>query len=79
MARDAHGGVFPTCGARTFGSMGGIRLTAPMVGIAATPDGNGYWEVAPDGGFFAFGDAAYVGSATGQIVGNSVVGITSKG
>ena len=35
---------------------------APVVGMAATPDGLGYWLVAADGGVFAFGDAAFVGS-----------------
>jgi hypothetical protein len=30
--------------------------------MAATPDGKGYWEVASDGGIFAFGDATFAGS-----------------
>jgi hypothetical protein len=42
--------------------MGGQALNKPVVGIAATPDGKGYWEVASDGGIFAFGDARYYGS-----------------
>ena len=33
-----------------------------MVGIAATPDGHGYWLAASDGGVFAFGDAPFDGS-----------------
>ena len=33
-----------------------------MVAMASTPDGGGYWEVASDGGIFAFGDAAFYGS-----------------
>ena len=37
-------------------------LRAPVVGIVGTPDGKGYWEVAPDGGIFAFGDAGFYGS-----------------
>jgi len=37
--------------------MGGQPLNKPIVGMAATPDGNGYWMVASDGGIFAFGDA----------------------
>jgi len=36
------------------------------VGIAATPDGHGYWEVASDGGIFTFGDADFYGSPPGQ-------------
>jgi hypothetical protein len=42
--------------------MGGKALNAPVVGIASTPSGKGYWEVASDGGVFAFGDALYHGS-----------------
>ena len=38
------------------------HLNKPIVGIAATPNGGGYWEVASDGGIFAFGDAAFYGS-----------------
>jgi hypothetical protein len=41
-------------------------LAAPVVGIASTPDGGGYWLVAADGGIFAFGTATFHGSATGQ-------------
>ena len=33
-----------------------------MLGIAATPDGKGYWLVGSDGGIFAFGDARYSGN-----------------
>ena len=43
------------------GSMGGRLLDAPVVGMAPTPDGGGYWLVASDGGVFAFGDATYGG------------------
>ena len=35
----------------------GLRLNAPVVGMAATPDGGGYWLVAADGGIFSYGDA----------------------
>jgi hypothetical protein len=34
------------------GSMGGTHLNQPIVGMASTPDGNGYWLVASDGGIF---------------------------
>ena len=40
------------------GSTGSLTLNKPIVGMAATPDGQGYWLVASDGGVFAFGDAA---------------------
>jgi hypothetical protein len=42
--------------------MGGKPLNQPVVGMAATPDGRGYWLVASDGGIFNFGDARFYGS-----------------
>ena len=47
------------------------------MGIAATPDGHGYWEVASDGGIFSFGDAAFYGSMGGKPLNQPVVGIAS--
>ncbi len=41
----------------------GLVLKAPVVDVAATPSGNGYWMVGADGGIFSFGDAPYYGSA----------------
>ncbi|HUY86557.1 MAG TPA: Ig domain-containing protein [Acidimicrobiales bacterium] len=49
-------------GAPTFGSMLGKQLTKPIVSMASTPDGKGYWMLGADGGIFAFGDAGYYGS-----------------
>jgi hypothetical protein len=46
--------------------MGGRHLNAPIVGIATTPNGKGYWLVASDGGVFAFGDARFFGSMGGH-------------
>jgi hypothetical protein len=57
--------------------MGGRPLNQPIVGMAATPDGGGYWEVAADGGIFAFGDAAFDGSDAGTAVGPGTVGIVA--
>jgi len=37
-------------------------LNQPIVGMAATPSGLGYWLVASDGGIFTFGDARFMGS-----------------
>lgn len=59
------GGVF-TYGAATFyGSTGGMRLNAAVLGMVPTPSGNGYWFVAHDGGVFSFGDAGFFGSTGG--------------
>jgi hypothetical protein len=38
------------------------NVNAPVVGIAATPTGRGYWIVCADGGVFAFGDAQFMGN-----------------
>jgi hypothetical protein len=59
------GGIFSFGAAAFHGSMGGIPLQRPVVGIVPTPSGNGYWLVASDGGVFAFGDAGYFGSIPG--------------
>ncbi len=37
----------------------------PVVTMAATPDGGGYWIVGQDGGVFAYGDASFEGSLPG--------------
>ena len=50
---------------------------APIVGIAGTPDGGGYWEAASDGGVFAFGDAGFYGSMGGKPLNAPVVGISA--
>ncbi len=52
-------------------------LNAPVVGMAATPDGRGYWEVASDGGIFTFGDAGFYGSTGGQHLNAPVVGMAA--
>ena len=56
--------------------MGGTTLNKPVVGMAATPDGKGYWEVASDGGVFSFGDASY-GSMGGTVLNKPVVGMAA--
>jgi peptidoglycan hydrolase-like amidase len=62
----SDGGVFSFGNAQFYGSTGGMRLNAPVVGMASAHDAGGYWEVATDGGVFSFGDAAFHGS-TGSI------------
>ncbi|MFC0081534.1 hypothetical protein ACFFRE_05150, partial [Aciditerrimonas ferrireducens] len=44
------------------GLTGPHPLAAPIVGIAPTPSGQGYWLVAQDGGVFTFGNAPYLGN-----------------
>jgi hypothetical protein len=59
--------------ARTTGS----GFNGVPVGMAATADGKGYWEVWSDGGVFAFGDAKYYGSMGGTRLAQKVIGITA--
>ena len=40
-----------------------MNLNQPIVGMARTPDGGGYWLVAQDAGVFTYGDAQFSGSA----------------
>src|SRR5664280_2947671 len=53
------------------------RLAAPMVTMAATPSGHGYWMVASDGGIFAFGDASFLGSMGGQPIADPIAAIVA--
>ena len=66
----AHGGA-PTFAA------GGMDLAQPLVGIAPTPSGAGYWLVAADGGVFSFGDAVFRGSVGGMRLNQPVVGMAA--
>ena len=57
--------------------MGGTVLNKPVVGMAATPTGKGYWFVAADGGIFSFGDAQFYGSMGGTVLYKPVVGMAA--
>jgi hypothetical protein len=70
------GGVF-AFDAPFFGSMGGRRLNAPIVGMTATPDGMGYWFVASDGGIFSYGDGKFFGSMGGKPLNKPIVGMAA--
>ena len=48
------------------------------MGIAATPDGGGYWLVASDGGIFSFGDAPFMGSTGAQKLNQPIVGMATR-
>ncbi len=53
----------------------GVVLRAPVVGAAATPDGQGYWVGAADGGIFAYGDARFYGSTGGKQLNEPIVAV----
>jgi hypothetical protein len=63
---DADGDLFPFGDGASYGDMSNSNLNAPIVSMAATPDGYGYWLLGADGGIFSFGDAQFYGS-TGSI------------
>ncbi len=50
---------------------------APVVGMAPTADGGGYWLVGGDGGIFAFGDARFFGSTGALHLDAPVVGMAA--
>ena len=54
-----------------------MHLNEPIVGMAATSDGGGYWLVASDGGIFNYGDAAFHGSAGSLHLNKPIVGMAA--
>jgi hypothetical protein len=72
----SDGGIF-TYGSATFdGSMGGVVLNKPVVGMATDPMTGGYWEAAADGGIFSF-NAPFEGSMGGKPLNKPIVGIAA--
>ncbi len=88
MAVDPDGGYWTTTWAGSMTSYGGapslgspaslgIHLSRPVLGMAATPTGHGYWLVASDGGVFSFGDATFYGSTGAIHLNQPVVGMAA--
>ena len=73
----SNGSVTSTGGAPYYGDPHTLPLTHPIVGMAATPDGGGYWLVASDGGVFAFGDAGFFGSTGKLTLNKPIVGMAA--
>jgi hypothetical protein len=62
----------------TLGPVVTAASAAPrVVGAAATPSGQGWWEAGTDGGVFTGGDARFFGSAGGVALAQPVVGMAS--
>ncbi len=57
----SDGGIYAFGSAAFYGSMGGVHLAAPIVGIARTPTPGGYWLIGSDGGIFSFRTALFFG------------------
>jgi surface antigen len=60
-----------------YGSTDSHLLNAPLVAMAPTPTGHGYWLIARDGGVFTFGDARFYGSTGNLKLTQPVVGIAA--
>jgi cell wall-associated NlpC family hydrolase len=71
----SDGGIFSFGDAKFYGSTGALALNKPIVGMAVTPDGAGYWLVASDGGIFSFGDAKFYGSTGALTLNQPIVGM----
>ncbi|HEX4082793.1 MAG TPA: hypothetical protein VHX40_07470 [Acidimicrobiales bacterium] len=52
--------------------------TAPIVGMALSRDGGGYWLVGSDGAVYAFGDANYYGGENGHHLNQPIVAISPE-
>ena len=74
---DVAGQPVPFGAVQSHGSVAGMNLAAPIAGMAATPDGGGYWLVAADGGVFSYGDAHFYGSLGGVHLAAPIVGIAA--
>ncbi len=67
----AYNAVGPVVAAAT------VTVRPPFVGMATTPSGSGYWEVASDGGVFTFGGAGFHGSLGGRHLNAPIVGMAA--
>jgi hypothetical protein len=72
----AGGGTYGFGSLSSSGGPGGGTLPSLIAGIAPTPDGLGYFEVAANGHVYHFGNAGYYGDATVKS-GQRVVGIAA--
>ena len=74
---DSHGDIFVFGDAKSYGSMKGKRLNAPIIALAPTPTGHGYWLLGRDGGIFTFGDARYFGSTGGRRLNKPIISMAA--
>jgi hypothetical protein len=73
----SDGEVYPFGDASSYGSMAGLPLRWPIVGMASTPSGRGYWLVDAGGAVFSFGDAPVLGSGGTSALDRPIVAIAA--
>jgi hypothetical protein len=74
----ADNGVLTFGDASYFGApTDGAPLASPVVAMAATPDGGGYWLTGADGGIFSYGDAKFHGSAGAINLNAPIIGMSA--
>jgi hypothetical protein len=69
----SDGGIFTFGNALFFGSPVGQSVGAPIVGMAATPDGGGYFVAAANGDVLGYGDAGHLQPAMTGTVGVTAI------
>ena len=62
-------------GAAQLGDLSAGSPNRPVVAMASTADGGGYWLAASDGGVFSYGDASFHGSTGGLALAQPIVGM----
>lgn len=63
--------------AQHLGDLAGVRLNAPLSGMAVAPRATGYWLLGRDGGVFTYGDARFYGSTGGLRLNAPVIGMAA--
>jgi hypothetical protein len=59
------------------GGFSGLTVPAPLVAMAASPQGNGYWVAAADGSVYSFGGVPLLGSLSGRGLYAPIVGMAA--
>jgi hypothetical protein len=62
---------------RYLGDASYFSLNEPIVGMAVTASGSGFWMTGSDGGVFAFGDAKFCGSTGNVRLAKPIVGMAA--
>jgi biotin carboxyl carrier protein len=73
----SSGGVVPFGGAPAAGSAVSQSDATRILGLVASPTGQGYWQFGVNGAVHAFGDARFAGSAAGLRLNRPIVGMAA--